>query len=101
MAARNFCFAVGALYFLLGILGFNYPLLSAPEPRAGFENMVINDYYGQLLGMIPVNGPHNVLSILLGLLGIIAAISRVNSIRYCKFLFGLMLLVTIIGFAPG
>jgi hypothetical protein len=101
MATRWFSFAMGVVYLVIGIMGFNTPLLWPVGNRAGWENMYVQDYYGDLLGMIPTNGVHNVLYLLLGGVGILAAISDRAAERYCRVLFAVATALTIIGCAPG
>ena len=55
-AARTYCLGVGLVYILLAIWGF----------------LVVEDGFGDILGLIPINNEDNVLHLILGLTGLAA-----------------------------
>jgi uncharacterized protein (UPF0333 family) len=89
--ARVYALAVGVVLVAAGIIGFFYE--SAFTSDESVRSAV--------LGLLDVNGWHNVVHIATGLLGILAARTLANARTYC-LAFGIVyLLVCIWGFAVG
>src|SRR5579884_1929679 len=84
---RLFALVIGIVFLLVGILGF-----------------VLNPTGGSLLGIFAVNIEHNVIHVLVGVLGILAAFTGWSRL-YAQALGVVYLLVGILGFisplAPG
>lgn len=98
MQTRLFALVFGAVYVVVGIAGLIPALYSAPP--AGAPHVAITADYGYLLGLFPVNVAHDLIHILVGVLGIICA-SRVGSARYySQGLFLVFGLLSIWGFIP-
>jgi len=81
--SKTFALVVGILFTVLGILGF----ILVPHP-------------GMLFGVFAVNRTHDLIHLVVGLLGIGAALSR-SSRAYCFALGVLFLAIGILGFIPS
>ncbi|WP_052888053.1 MULTISPECIES: DUF4383 domain-containing protein [Thermogemmatispora] len=81
--ARGFALVIGIVFLLVGILGF-----------------ILNPTEGALLGIFAVNIEHNVIHLLVGILGIAAAFTGWSRL-YAQALGIVYLLVGILGFIPG
>ena len=75
--ARLYCTLVGAVLVIAGIIGFFY--------SAGFETGVagVSKDTDDIFGILAVNGWHNVVHILLGVLALVAAGSPSGARTYC------------------
>ena len=80
--ARTFALLLGIVFLLIGILGF-----------------VMVPHAGLLLGIFAVNKPHNLIHVLIGVLGIVAAYSRRSRV-YCIGVGIIYLLVGVLGLVP-
>ncbi|GER82062.1 MAG: DUF4383 domain-containing protein [Thermogemmatispora sp.] len=81
--ARGFALVIGIVFLLVGILGF-----------------ILNPTEGALLGIFAVNIEHNLIHLLVGILGIAAAFTGWPRL-YAQILGIVYLLVGILGFIPG
>lgn len=75
--ARLYCTLVGAVLVVAGVIGFFY--------SAGFETGVagVSKDTDDIFGILAVNGWHNVVHILLGVLALVAAGSPSGARTYC------------------
>jgi Domain of unknown function (DUF4383) len=75
--ARLYCTLVGAVLVIAGIIGFFY--------SAGFETGTagVTQDTDDIFGILAVNGWHNVVHILLGVLALVAAGSTYGARAYC------------------
>jgi hypothetical protein len=80
---RTFALVIGIVFLLVGILGF-----------------ILNPTEGSLLGIFAVNIEHNLIHVLVGVLGIAAALTGWPRL-YAQALGVVYLLVGILGFVPG
>lgn len=87
-AARIF----GIIYLLVGILGF-IPALAPPDATMPGMSM--------LLGLFPINAFHNVVHLVVGLVGLGIAGSLTNARAYFKALAVVYGLLTILGLIPA
>jgi hypothetical protein len=71
MLTRYFALIAGIIFFAFGLLGFLPSMLQAPLP--GDPNLIIEEGYGYLFGLFPVNILHNLLHVMIGILGISAS----------------------------
>ena len=78
-AAQRFSLIIGIAYVVLGVMGFIPALVSHPGIDPAIGQYGIASEYGYLMGLFPVNDPHNVLHITTGIFGIAAAISLDSS----------------------
>jgi hypothetical protein len=72
--ARAFALIFGAVYVIVGVLGFIRPLTDAPA-----DGLIVTEPTN-LLGIFAVNWFHNLAHLLIGVLGLVAA-SRTSSAR--------------------
>lgn len=99
MQIRYWALVIGVVYLLVGIVGFVPALYSSPPASA--PTVTVTAAYGYLLGLFPVNALHDIVHILIGLLGIGSG-ARINTARgYSRFLFLAYGALTFIGFIPG
>jgi hypothetical protein len=88
--ARLYATLVGAVLVVAGILGFFY------EASFATGDSIVAD---EVFGLLAVNGWHNVVHILLGLLGLALAGSNESARFYCLLSGVLYLVLTVWGFA--
>ncbi len=81
MSARQFAQVFGAIYLIVGILGFIPPLVSN----------------GALLGIFPINYLHDVVHIVLGLWGLLSAGSMVRAVTFCRAFAAVLLILGVYG----
>ena len=79
----------GIVLIVVGVLGFFYTGMSMDSEMASAP---------RLLGVFPVNAAHNVVHILFGVWGVLAARSLGNARRYCQFSGALYLVLAALGF---
>ena len=68
MRTRLFALIVGIVYLLVGIAGFIPGLVDDRE----FADLAVDSGSGDLLGLFPINVLHNLVHLLIGVLGILA-----------------------------
>lgn len=68
MAIRYFAIAAGLVYVLIGLLGF-VPGINVPGPPDA-PDIAVDNFYGYLLGLFPVNILHNLVHLAIGAWGI-------------------------------
>ncbi len=99
MKTRYFALVIGAIYVIVGILGFVPAALSSPPADAPSVSVTSN--YGYLLGIFPVNLLHDLVHIAVGALGL-WAYTRYGAARaYSQGLAVVFGLLTVMGFFPG
>jgi hypothetical protein len=81
LTSRQFAQIFGAIYLLVGILGF------VPQ-------LVTN---GALLGLFPINAIHDGVHIVLGLWGLFSAGSMVRAVMFCRGFAVLLLVLGVYG----
>ena len=75
-AAQKFALAIGISYLIMGIMGFIPALVSQPESLPTYVSKLgVVSGYGYLMGIFPINTPHNIIHIATGLIGIATCIS--------------------------
>lgn len=98
---RKFALIFGAIYLLVGILGFipglswNHDALHAAHPVS------VDMSHGLLLGLFPVNAMHNIVHMLIGIWGLLASKSITGSRTYAQGLAIIYGLLTILGAIPN
>lgn len=97
MGVRLFALISGAIYIVVGILGFIPGLVTAPTVAPG---LAVDAGYGYLMGIFPVNLLHNFVHLAVGLWGVLAYRSYVSSRAYGKGLAIFYGLLAIMGFFP-
>jgi hypothetical protein len=93
--ARLYCTLVGAIVVIAGIIGFFY--------SSGFDTGAagVAKDTDDVFGILAVNGWHNVVHILLGVLGLAAAGSPSAARAYCLGIGLVYLLLALWGFIDG
>ena len=96
MAISTLATVFGVVFLLVGILGF---VPSPPPPDA--LPLAVNHGHGLALGMFPVNTLHNIVHLLFGALGLLAARGAVMSARgYFQLLAVAYALLAVLGILP-
>lgn len=96
MRTRYFALAFGIIYVAVGLVGFIPGLSSHPD----HDKLVVDAGYGLLLGLFPINILHNVVHLLIGLLGLAAYRSFDTSRLYARGLAIAYILLAIMGLFP-
>jgi hypothetical protein len=99
MQTRLFSLGLGVVYVVIGALGFVSGLRTHPASHA--PTLAHGDSaYGYLFGQFPVNTTHDVLNIVIGLIGIAVCVRLGAARAYSRLLFLVFGLFTIFGFMP-
>ena len=93
MRTRLFALIVGIVYLLVGIAGFIPGLREAED----FAGLTVEANSGRLLALFPVNVLHNLVHLLIGLLGVLAYRSYAASRNYSRALAIVYALLAIMG----
>ncbi|MBW4623326.1 MAG: DUF4383 domain-containing protein [Cyanosarcina radialis HA8281-LM2] len=72
---QQFALIIGIVFVLLGVAGFIPGLVQPPTADPDAVNLGVTNGYGYLLGLFPVNLIHNLVHLIVGLLGIIGSLS--------------------------
>jgi hypothetical protein len=81
-ATQYFARTVGIIYLLIGVMGLIPTLVKAPAVAADAAGLAVTSGYGDLLGLFPINALHNLVHLLVGVLGILASIALDSSRLY-------------------
>lgn len=92
----------GIIYILVGILGF-VPGISPPVPAdvAQAHPLLIGLGYNNALGLFTVNAIHDLVHVLIGIGGVIAAASIVASRSYFRSMTVVFVLLIVLGIIPA
>ena len=96
---RNFVLTLGVIYLLVGVLGFFPGSVHAP-PTGAPDGVTTDTVYGNVLGLFPVNGLHNVFHLTIGILALGAYRSLSRSITVSRGLAILFGMLTVMGLIP-
>ena len=97
MAISTLATVFGVVFLLVGVLGF----VAAPPPPDALP-LAMNHGHGVLLGLFPVNTLHNIVHLLFGALGLLAARGAVMSARgYFQFLAVAYAALAVLGILPA
>ena len=99
MSTRTFALIFGIVFLVIGIAGFIPGITTAPHP--GHPDLAVDSFYGQVLGLFPVNILHNIVHILFGLWGLVAYKSLSASKGYAKSVAIIYAVLTVAGIIPG
>jgi hypothetical protein len=89
--------ALGVIYIVVGVLGFVPRLLTSP---ADAPPLAVNQAYGYLFGLFPVNILHSLVHVAIGVWGVFAARTVPAARTYAAstaIIFGVL---TVMGFIP-
>jgi hypothetical protein len=99
MSPRTFATVAGVLFVLVGVAGMLGLGLAPPFPDD--PELAVPAQYGRLLGVFPVNLLHNLVHLLIGVVGLAAATRLGAAIRYAQGLAVLYGLLAIMGLIPA
>ena len=97
MNTRTFALVFGVAFLLIGLSGF---FLLSP-PHAEHPELAVDSFYGQALGLFPVNILHNIVHILFGIWGLLAYKSLSGAKTYAKGVAIIYAVLTVAGLIPG
>ncbi len=100
-AGQKFALIVGIFFFLCGVMGFIPAFVKEPTVTPDVANLGFTTGYGYLLGLFPINVLHNIVHLLVGILGILASISLDSSRLYSGALGIFYGLLTVMGLIPA
>lgn len=99
MKITKFTLIIGLAFLLAGIAGF-IPGLTT-DPNVTDPSLTVNNNYGRLMGLFPVNALHNLVHILLGLWALVACKNVARSIQYCRLASIFYGLLVVLGLFPS
>lgn len=94
---RTFALVAGAVYLLVGILGFFPALLS---PYTG-PDLAVDTLHGRLLGLFPVNVVHSIVHLAIGVWGLASRGSTNAAVGFARGLAILYVILAIMGLISG
>jgi Domain of unknown function (DUF4383) len=99
MTARRFAPIAGGFFVVVGLLGFVPDAVHSPA--AGAPPLAMESGYGYLLGVFPVNTVHNVVHVVLGGWGFVAARALPPARTYARGLTWIYAGLAVMGLVPG
>ena len=97
MATRWFALVIGIVYLAVGIAGF-FPALG--DDRTS-PDLVVDAHYRDLFGLFPINVLHNIVHLVIGVLGILAYRTWTAARAYSRGLAILYGILAIMGLIPA
>jgi hypothetical protein len=91
---------LGLVYLFFGISGLQSGLVHTPPGRMRFFTQEMAGNWGFVYSWLPSNTIHNIVYILIGGGGVLSCIAFGLATRYCKGLFALSVMFTILGVLP-
>ena len=98
MNTRRFALIFGIIYLIAGAAGFIPALLQSPAPTD--PQLAVNSFSGRLLGLFPVNLPHTLVHLAIGIWGVIAAKGTRPAVVYARSLAVIYGVLAIMGLIP-
>lgn len=98
MGVRYFALISGILYLAVGLFGFIPGMVATPG--AGGPDVAVDAGYGYLLSMFPVNILHNIVHLAVGIWGVLAYRSYIQSRNYSRGLAIFYGVLTVMGLLP-
>ena len=99
MNTRTFALVWGIVFLIAGASGF-IPGLWHPAP-AHYPEMVVDSFYGDAMGLFPVNILHNIVHLAFGVWGLLAYKSYGAAKTYARSVAIIYAVLMIAGFIPG
>jgi len=99
MNVRTFALLMGIVFGLVGIGGFVPGMTHAIHTDA--PPLALDQGYGLLLGVFPVNALHNIVHLLFGVLGLVAGLGRGSAVWYARLVAISYGLLTMMGLVPA
>ena len=94
---QKFALILGAIYLIAGIAGFIPGLVTSPHAGA---DLAVDEGFGRLFGLFPINWLHNLVHIAVGVWGIAAARSFGGAVGFARGLAILYGILTVLGLIP-
>lgn len=98
MGVRYFALIIGVIYILLGLFGFIPGMVATPG--TGGPEVTVGAGYGYLLSTFPVNVLHNLLRIAVGIWGVAAFRTYIQSRTYSRGVAILYGILAVMGLLP-
>jgi Domain of unknown function (DUF4383) len=98
-AGQYFALIIGGFFLVLGIIGFIPALVHYTEATSAVSD-AYGIRYGYILGIFPINGIHNFIHMVTGVMGIAASLSLGASRIYSRLLAGFYGLLSVLGLIP-
>jgi hypothetical protein len=95
---RTFAMVAGAVYVVVGILGFVPAVLTSPT---GAPPLRVDRAYGYLFGLFPVNILHSLVHLVVGIWGGLASRTVAAARTYAASLAVIFGVLTVMGLLPG
>ncbi|WP_341524710.1 DUF4383 domain-containing protein [Nostoc sp. UHCC 0302] len=91
---------IGIIFTVVGVMGFIAAFKTAPATTPDVAGLSFTTGYGDLLGLFPVNVLHNIVHLVVGVLGIVASVSLSSARLYSGMLAIFYGLLTLMGLFP-
>ena len=99
MNTRTFALIFGVAFLLIGASGFIPGMLQ--PPHAGHPDIAVDSFYGDALGLFPVNILHNIVHLLFGVWGLLAYKSYGAARNYARSVAIIYAVLAVAGLIPG
>ena len=99
-AGQYFTLIIGIIFVLIDVMGYIPGFVKEPMVTPDMAGLSFTSGYGYLLGLFPINVLHNVVHLLVGLLGIVASVSLGSARLYSGVLALFYGLLTVMGLFP-
>lgn len=99
-AGQYFALITGIIFLLVGVMGFIPGLVKEPMATSDMPGLSFTTGAGYLLGIFPINVLHNIVHLLVGILGIVASVSLGSTRLYSGVLAIFYGLLAIMGLFP-
>jgi hypothetical protein len=101
MSTRTFAMIFGIVFLIVGVGGFIPGLNMAHMGHPGDSAVTMKTMFGYELGLFPVNVIHDIVHILFGIWGILAARSLAGARSYFRVVAVIYALLTVLGLLPA
>lgn len=99
-AGQYFALITGIIFFLIGVMGFIPGIVQEPTATPDTAGLAFTSGYGYLLGLFPINVLHNIVHLLVGILGMVASVSLGSTRLYSGGLAIFYGVLTVMGLFP-
>ena len=89
----------GIVYTLVGLMGFVPGLVQSPPVDA--PRLAVSTAYGYMFGLFPLNLLHDLVHIVVGVIGIGVAGRFAAALMYCRVVAVVFAILTVMGLIPG
>jgi hypothetical protein len=99
MSSRHFAIVLGVVYTIVGVLGLLPGMLASPPP--GAPPLRVDEGYGYLFGLFPVNLLHTLVHLGVGVWGLVASRRLGASRDFARSVAVIFGVLTVLGLIPG